>query len=88
MKTKTQIIISLVVAVIAGAFDYINLAVAKSLCYYAGDGKDNFLDLRNVCYDKYSAGRFFAKIIFVSFAAYLIVFYVLKIFRDRKTKKI
>lgn len=87
MKTKTQKIISLVLATIAGFIDYIGLTIIKSLCYYAGGGQGNFLELQNACYAKYSASRFLTEIIFVSLAVYLVTFYVLKIFRDRKTKK-
>jgi hypothetical protein len=87
MKKQTLKIISLVFATIAGIVDYVNLTVSKSLCYYAGDGQENFFEFRNVCYAKYSTGRFLTEIIVVSLVAYFIVFYVLKIFRDRKTEK-
>ena len=87
MKTETQKIISLVLAIIAGTINYIRLTVEKSLCYYAGDGQENFLKLRDACYAKYSTGRFFTEIILVSLVVYFATFYVLKIFRNRKTKK-
>ena len=87
MKSQTQKIISLVFAIIVGIIDYANLAVSKSICYYSGDGQEKILDLRDACYTKYSNGRFIAEIIFVSLIAYFVAFYVLKIFRDRKTNK-
>lgn len=87
MKTKTQKIISLVFAIVAGFIDYISLTVIKSLCYYAVGGQVNILEIRNICYAKYSTGRFLTEIIFVSLIAYFVTYYVLKIFRDRKAKK-
>lgn len=86
MKNKTHKIISLVIAVIAGAIDYTNFTVIKSLCYYAGDGHENFQELRDICYARYSNSRLLFEIILVFLIFYLIVFYGIKVINHVKKK--
>lgn len=45
--------IALIIAAVVGAAVYYVQAAAKSLCYYAGDGSDEFMALRDHCYASY-----------------------------------
>lgn len=42
-----------IVSVFSGWLVYLSLSVAKSLCYYAGDGYDNYAELRHACYERF-----------------------------------
>lgn len=91
MKNKTQKIIYLVFAIIAGFIDYVVLATSKSLCYYAGDGQRNFQEFRDICYAEYHSVRILLEIFSVSLIFYLITFYTIKlissILREENTMK-
>ena len=53
MTKKTQIILMATPAVVIGIAVYYLQAISKSLCYYAGDSEQNFMELRERCYMGY-----------------------------------
>lgn len=84
MKHETRQIISLVISIIASVIDYINLTMAKSLCYYTENNNESFTELRDTCYPKYSTWRFIIEIIVVFTVVYILTFYTLKFLSNLK----
>lgn len=72
MTNKILIILALVV----GTVVYYLQAVARSMCFYAGDGSNEFIVLRDRCYASYPEW----KIILVSFLVGSGTFLFLKAF--------
>lgn len=76
---KKIMVLSLVLSTIFTTFIYFGVILNESMCHYAGDGKDNFQELRNQCYEKYSSTKPNPLFGFIFF--YLIIFFISKIIK-------
>ncbi len=94
MTKKSKIILMAVSAVVIGTAVYYLQAISKSLCYYAGDAEQNFMELRELCYASYPEWEMILKSLLASIGAFLFLWigtnFVLKMkkrcYSDKKSK--